>query len=266
MNIIHDCKFNAPVREPQVFLKRSLIECIPDRMLDRNCKNTLNLTKSQAEGKGIMVSAILLGAGESKRMKVNKLSLPWGRETVFEHCFNTLLRSKAGEIIVVLNKQNEEMKDRFEKMSASTTKKVKVTVNPRYKRGMSTSIHKGLQVMDPRSEGILISLGDQPLLRTRTINVLLRAFQQRKGEIIVPSFRGMNGHPVIFDRRYKKELLKLRGDTGGKPILLKYPKQIKTISVKSEGVIKDIDTRADYQKALRMRRGRDEKRNSDKIE
>jgi len=202
-----------------------------------------------------MISAILLGAGESKRMKVNKLSLPWGRETVFEHCFNTLLRSKAGEIIVVLNKQNEEMKDRFEKKSASTTKKVKVTFNPYYKRGMSTSIHKGLQVMDQRSEGILISLGDQPFLKTRTINVLLRAFQQRKGGIVVPSFKGMKGHPVIFHQMFRKELLKLRGDTGGKPILLKYSKQIKTLPVRSEGVIKDIDTREAYQQALRMRRG-----------
>src|SRR5512136_3003921 len=98
-----------------------------------------------------MISAILLGAGESKRMKANKLSLPWGRETVFEHCFNTLLRSKAGEIIVVLNKQNEEMKDWFDKRSANTSKKVRVTVNLRYRRGMSTSIHQELRVMDPRS-------------------------------------------------------------------------------------------------------------------
>ena len=212
-----------------------------------------------------MISAILLGAGESKRMKVNKLSLPWGRETVFEHCFNTLLRSRVKEVVVVLNKQNEGMKRQFEKRSASTTKKVKVTLNPYYKRGMSTSIHEGLHVMDPRSDGILISLGDQPFLKTRTIDVLLRAFHQGKGKILVPSFRGMKGHPVIFHRKYEKELLKLRGDTGGKPILLKHSKQIKTIPVRSVGVIKDIDTREEYQKALRMRRGRDERRNSGKI-
>jgi molybdenum cofactor cytidylyltransferase len=202
-----------------------------------------------------MISAILLGAGESKRMKVNKLSLPWGRETVFEHCFNVLMRSTLQEIIVVLNPQNKEMKRQFEKRAASTTKKVKVTFNPNYKRGMSSSIHKGLQVMDPRSEGILISLGDQPFLKTRTINALLDAYHHRRGEIIVPSFRGMKGHPVIFHRKYEKELLKLKGDTGGKPILLKYSKEIQTIPVRSEGVIKDIDTREEYQKGLRMRRG-----------
>ncbi len=202
-----------------------------------------------------MISAILLGAGESKRMRVNKLSLPWGRETVFEHCFNSLLRSKAGEIVVVLNKQNEAMKDWFEKRSASVAKKVSVTVNRRYRRGMSTSIHQGLQVMDPKSEGILISLGDQPLLKTRTINALLCAFQQRKEGIVVPSFKGKKGHPVIFHRMFRKELLKLTGDSGGKPILAKYSKQIKIIPVRSEGVIKDIDTREAYQQALKMKRG-----------
>jgi len=212
-----------------------------------------------------MISAILLGAGESKRMKGDKLSLPWGRESVLERCFNTLLRSRVNEVIVVLNKQNEGMRRQFGKTAASTTKKVKVIFNPYYKRGMSTSIHKGLQVMDPRSEGILISLGDQPFLKTRTINVLLRAFHEGKGEIVVPSFRGMKGHPVIFHRRYEKELLKLRGDTGGRPLLLKYSKQTKTVPVKSDGVIKDIDTKEEYRRALKRRRGRDEKRNSGKI-
>jgi molybdenum cofactor cytidylyltransferase len=188
-------------------------------------------------------------------MKLNKLSLPWGRETIFEHCFNVLLRSAAGEVIVVLNPQNQGMKRQLVKTSGSRTKKVKVALNPYYKRGISTSIHKGLQVMNPRSEGILISLGDQPFLKTRTIDVLLRAFQQEKGEIVVPSFQGMKGHPVIFHRKYEKELLKLRGDTGGKPVLLKYSQRIKAIPVRSEGVIKDIDTRQAYQRALRMKRG-----------
>jgi len=213
----------------------------------------------------VKISAILLGAGESKRMKLNKLSLPWGSETVFEHCFNTLLRSRVNEVIVVLNPENEGMKRLFEGKSASATKTVRVTFNPFYKRGMSTSIRKGLRIMDSRSEGILISLGDQPFLKTRTINLLLRAFREGKGEIVVPSFRGTKGHPVIFHRKYEKELLKLRGDSGGKPLLMKYLEQTKNIPVRSDGVIKDIDTKEEYQRALRRRRGRDEKSDSGKI-
>ena len=191
--------------------------------------------------------------------------LPWGEESVFEHCLNTLLRSKVSEIVVVLNKQDEAMIERFQSRFNSTTRKVKVTFNPDPKRGISSSIRKGLQVIDPGSEGILISLGDQPLVRIRTINLLLRSFDQGEGEIVVPSFRGQRGHPVIFHRKYEKELQKLRGDTGGKPILLKYSKRIKTVPVRSEGVVEDIDTREAYERALRTRRGRHEKESSGDI-
>jgi len=212
-----------------------------------------------------MISAILLGAGESKRMGVDKLSLPWGGETVFKHCFNTLFRSRVNEIVVVLSKQNEGMKRQFEMGVSGLRRKIKVVVNPYTKRGMSTSIRRGLQVMHRKSGAILISLGDQPFLKTRTINALIRAFELRGGGIVVPSFRGRKGHPVIFHRRYARELMELSGDMGGKSVLLRNTRQIKIVPVKSEGVVEDIDTWKAYQKALRMRRGRDEKSDSTKV-
>ena len=212
----------------------------------------------------IKISAILLGAGESKRMGVNKLSLPWGKETVFKHCFNVLLRSRVNEVIVVLGKQSRGMRRQLEKESADLTKKIIVTLNPHYKRGISTSIRRGLRVMDPRSVGILISLGDQPFLKTRTIDALIRAFDRGEGEILVPSYRGRKGHPVIFHRKYEEELVRLRGDTGGRSILQKYRGKVKRFRVRSEGVTEDIDTKEEYKKALR-RRGRDEKSDSGKV-
>jgi molybdenum cofactor cytidylyltransferase len=111
---------------------------------------------------------------------------------------------------------------------------------------MSSSIRKGLQQIDPRCRGILIALGDQPHLKTRTINALIRAFDQGKGTIIVPSFRGVRGNPVIFDRRFKKELSSLRGDVGGRSIVERYPKEVRMVPVKSIGVLKDVDTWAAY--------------------
>jgi len=200
-----------------------------------------------------MISAILLGAGESKRMGVNKLLLPWGRKTVFEHCLNTLLRSNIREVVIVLSDPSKEMRNRLKKSSILTNKRIKVEMNRDYKKGMSTSIRRGLKRIDPRSDGILISLGDQPFLKARTINALVRTFGQGEGKIVVPSFRGMKGHPVIFHRRYKKELLTLKGDMGGRSILLRYPERIKTVPVRSEGVIRDIDTWKDYSYQLRMK-------------
>ncbi len=189
------------------------------------------------------VSAILLGAGESKRMGKDKLSLPWRGKTVFEHCLQTLLRSKVKEVIAAVRNSRRTV------ISHVKDRRLRVIINPHYKKGMSTSIRRGLQVIDPRSQGILIALGDQPRIRTRTIDALIRAFGEKKGTIVVPSFRGRQGHPVIFHRRYLKELLALRGDVGGRAILEKYPEEVYSVRVRSAGVMKDIDTWQDYERA-----------------
>jgi len=193
-----------------------------------------------------MVSAILLGAGESKRMGRDKLSLPWGKKTIFGHCLSNLLRSDVQEVIIVLNHGMGWLGD------PGRHPKIKTVNNPYSKMGMSTSIRRGLQAIDPSSGGILIALGDQPLIKTRTINALIHAFVQGRGAIVVPSFRGKLGHPVIFHHRYLKELLKLRGDVGGRSIIEKHPEEVWLVRVKSEGVMKDIDTWEDYHKELRV--------------
>jgi molybdenum cofactor cytidylyltransferase len=188
------------------------------------------------------VSAILLGAGESKRMGVDKLSLPYGRKMVLEHCLEVLLRSKVREVIVVLGggvkKVSHPLRGRM----------TKVVMNPHYKRGMSSSIQRGVQAVDPESQGVLIALGDQPLLKTRTIDALIRSFAKEDKGIVVPCFRGRRGHPVIFHKRYREDLLKLKGDVGGREIVERYPEDVLVVHVKSEGIVKDIDTWKDYKK------------------
>jgi molybdenum cofactor cytidylyltransferase len=188
----------------------------------------------------VTISAILLGAGESKRMGADKLLLPWEKKTVLTHCVRTLLRSKVKEVIVVLGGRTKLIESQLR------VRKVKVVVNPHYRRGMSTSIRRGIVAVNPNSHAILIALGDMPFLSARTVNALVRAFAQGKGEIIVPSFRGRKGHPVIFHKRYMKELLQLKGDVGGRSIIEKHPKDVRVIRTKSEGVVKDIDTWEDY--------------------
>jgi molybdenum cofactor cytidylyltransferase len=202
------------------------------------------------------ISAVLLGAGESRRMGHDKLSLPWGKKTMLEHCFETLLRSEVHELIVVLSTRNKGVRNLFR------GRKVRIVINPLSKIGMSASIRRGLREIHPRCHGILIALGDQPLLKTRTINALIRTFNQAKGGIIVPSFRGTRGHPVIFHRRFKRELLNLKGDVGGRSILESHPEDVRVVPVKSMGVIKDVDTWPAYappilaEPDLGMRRGK----------
>ena len=195
----------------------------------------------------LKVSAILLGAGESKRMGMDKLSLPWRKKTVLKHSVETLLRSKVREVVTVIRDSKRAVVDPIK------DRKLKVVINPYYKKGISTSIRSGLRAIDLSSQGILIALGDQPLIKTRTINALISAFVKRRGTIVVPSFRGKEGHPVIFHRRYLKELLKLKGDVGGRSIIEKYSEEVCLVRVKSEGVTKDIDTWEDYERVKNER-------------
>ena len=190
----------------------------------------------------VRIGAILLAAGESRRMGVNKLALPWGSKTVLERCVEVLVRSNIKEVVVVLSDRTKALGSRLR------GPKVKLVMNPNYHRGMSTSIRRGVQAVDRKNDGILIALGDQPVLRTKTINALIQALVQEKGKIIVPIFRGRRGHPVLFGPTFAKELLQLKGDVGAKSLLQKHLKSVFEVRTKSKGVVTDMDTWEDYRK------------------
>jgi len=94
-------------------------------------------------------------------------------------------------------------------------------------------------------------LGDHPLLKANTVNALIRAYVEKKGTIIVPVFRGKRGHPVLFDRRYVKELLKLKKDVGARALLERHRKEVYEVNSESEGVVVDIDTWEEYRRRIK---------------
>lgn len=186
------------------------------------------------------VSALLLAAGESQRMGRLKQLLPLGGSTLIEVVLENLLRSRLQEVIVVLGFGAEEIRPRVE------AKGVRVAVNPRYKEGMASSLRVGLDALDPRAEGILVALADQPFIPPEVIDRLIKAFQGTSKGIVVPTFQGRRGHPVIFHRRYMEELRSLSGDQGGRKLLHRNPEDLLGVEVDCPGVITDIDTLEDY--------------------
>jgi molybdenum cofactor cytidylyltransferase len=191
-----------------------------------------------------MLSAIILAAGESKRMGKPKQLMPLGKSTLLEQAIDNLLNSSVDETIVVLGHKAEEITKKI------ANKPVKVVINPDYQQGMSTSIVAGLIMVDPRSQAVMLALGDQPLVTSRTINQLIEAFNKNRKGIAVPTYRGRRGHPIIFDIKYKVELFKLKGDIGGREIIQNHPKDVFMVAVDSESVISDIDTQEDYKANL----------------
>jgi len=187
-----------------------------------------------------MISAILLAAGQSKRMGRLKLLLPFGGSTILEQTIDNLLHSKIDELIVVLGYQAQEL------MEKVASRRVKVAMNPAYKQGMSTSIIAGLSVVDDKAQALMLALGDQPFISSRVIDRLIDEFFSHNKGIVIPTYQGSRGHPVIFAIKYKGELLGLKGDVGGRQIIKEHPDDIVEIPIDSESINTDIDTLTDY--------------------
>lgn len=192
-----------------------------------------------------MIAGIVLAAGESRRMGETKQLLPLGDGTILEQVVKNLLESNLGEIIVVLGYQAQTVSERI------ADKPVKKVVNLDFQQGIGSSIRKGVSQISEVVDAIMIALGDQPLVGKEVINKLIDAFYEGRQGIIVPVYKGMRGHPVVFDRKYRAELLKLEGDVGGKKIIENHSDDVLEIGVNSQGVIVDIDTRSEYELLIR---------------
>jgi molybdenum cofactor cytidylyltransferase len=192
-----------------------------------------------------MISAIVLAAGESRRMGECKQLLPWHGKTVLEHLLNTLLSSSLNEVILVLGHEAERI---LEKIS---TRGIQVVFNPDYREGMSTSLRRGLTAMNQDAEAFLIVLADQPALTPEIIRQLIDAFRRAQPgkNIVAPSFQGRRGHPVLFGRKYLEELRGSTGEVGGREILARHPEDILLLEMDTDAVLIDLDTPEDYQRA-----------------
>ena len=197
-----------------------------------------------------ILSAVVLAAGESKRMPEPKLLLRFGDSTILERSIDNLLSSKVSELTVVLGHKAGQMK------KCIGRRPVTLIVNPAYYKGMSTSLVAGLGLVSDESSGIMIALADQPLVDSETINLLIEAFTTSDKGIVIPVYQGRRGNPVIFANRYKDELLKVEGDKGGREVIKQHPDDVLEVNVNCEGVCIDIDTEDAYLKAGKILTGK----------
>lgn len=185
---------------------------------------------------------MILAAGASRRMGRPKALVKLGRRTILQHVLANLEASQLGEIVVVLGHRAQEI------LPTLRGTKSKIVINPKYAQGMSSSIRRGLSQVHPQARAVLIALGDQPYIPGEVIDLLLRRYAQGDREIVVPTYHGRRGHPVIFGRIYWPELRALKGDVGGKALLRRHARDVLEVEVSVRGVLTDIDKPEDDQK------------------
>jgi len=187
-----------------------------------------------------MLSSIVLAAGKSSRMGHLKQLMPWRQGTIIEQVIDNLINSAADEVIEVLGYRAEDIG------KVIVNKSVKVVVNPDFEQGLSTSIIAGLNAVDSRAQAVMIALGDQPLIDSQLIDRLIEEFHNNNKGIVIPTYHGIRGHPVIFAIKYKEKLLELKGDIGGRQIIEDHAWDTLEVPVNCEGVCIDVDTLNDY--------------------
>ena len=189
-----------------------------------------------------MISAIVLAAGQSKRMGGdNKLIKKYNKKYLINHIIGTLIKSKVNKIIVVLGFQ----KIKVRKITVKN-KKIIFIFNKNYKSGMAGSIKAGLKRISKRSIGFLIVQADMPLISKKIINSLCYAIENNNKEIVVPIYKINMGNPIGFKSSMIKILNKTKGDSGAKKMIKRNKKNLSLIRVNSKSIFKDFNTQRDF--------------------
>jgi molybdenum cofactor cytidylyltransferase len=204
------------------------------------------MTNTQSgKGSRARVSAIILAAGTSSRMGQAKQLLPLGSSTVLAQTIEHAGAAEVDEVVLVLGSSAEPIRHQ---LSPSLLAGVKVVVNQSYEQGMASSLRAGLSALDPQSAATLIILGDQPFTLPQTLDQIIQAYRDSGAPIVIPTWQGTRGNPVLLDRSVFPEALALEGDVGCRAIFGNHLEEIVNVEVEDRGVLLDIDDREDYER------------------
>lgn len=183
------------------------------------------------------VAAVILAAGQSRRMGgPNKLLARFGGKPLIRRIAEQAIASKAKSVIVVTGHRAGEI------TSALAGLEVRLVHNPDYSDGLATSLKAGIAAAPESAAGALVLLADMPNVSAPVIDRLIDAFRARVGPaIVLPTFDGKRGNPVLWSRDFFPELLEVTGDTGARHILARHEDAVERVEIGSAAST-DIDT------------------------
>ena len=187
-----------------------------------------------------MISAILLAAGQSKRMNgQNKLTKEIQGIPLIKLSVKNILASSINELIIVLGYQKEIIEKLIDK-----NEKIKFVFNKNFESGMASSIKTGLDNLSEETEAFFICLGDMPMVSSDIYNQLIKS--KDKKEIIVPTYKGQQGNPILFNKSMKEKIMNIAGDVGAKKILELDKDKILNLEINNQSITKGFDTQDNF--------------------
>jgi molybdenum cofactor cytidylyltransferase len=196
-----------------------------------------------------MISAILLAAGESKRMGTPKMLLNWGQETVLGHVISVFGKAGLEDILVVTGAGSAKIEKMVGEMAGAFP--ARSVFNPVYATGdMLSSIQTGLRDLARKgTEAVIIGLGDQPQVEERTVRAILNSFKSTSQPLIVPTHQRHRGHPWLVGREFWDEILRMGWSQTPRDFLNRHAGEIHYVESGSPSIFADLDTPEDYTRA-----------------
>ena len=191
-----------------------------------------------------MIWAVVLAAGESKRMGKPKMLLPFGESTILEIVIRSLLAADFPNVLVVLGAESTRLSELLRDYPVQTV------YNPNYSQGMLSSVQAGFAALPSLLRSVLVVLGDQPMLSGSTLARLMAASQTSPDSIVLPVYQGRRGHPLLIPAKYRSEISTLSHTIGLRQLLQRHPDAVEEIPVDSPEILQDIDDPQAYQEAL----------------
>lgn len=189
-----------------------------------------------------MVGAIVLAAGAGTRMGRQKLLLPFGGRTVIAHIVDQLRLADIQDVVVVVGADRDEVGEALKDHA------VRIARNPDYGRGMLSSVRVGLSAAGADWSAALLALGDQPLIAPERVRAVIAAGDSER--IVLPTFEGRRGHPMLLPRCYWDEAMTQHDAVGLRGVLRAHGASVREVAADSSDVLSDMDTPADYEAAL----------------
>ncbi len=191
-----------------------------------------------------MICAMVLAAGLSRRMGTQKLLLPYLGKPMIAHVVDELLRSPVDQVFVVIGKQGKPI------LEALAGRGVHPVTNTQAEEEMLHSVRSGLIAMPEEAAAAMVVLGDQPSITADLVAELVRAFHATSRGIVMPTYKGKRGHPLLFAMHYRDEILTRHEGRGLRGLLEAHPQDVFELEVPTAGVLEDIDLPEDYRRAI----------------
>jgi molybdenum cofactor cytidylyltransferase len=185
-----------------------------------------------------VIAALLLAAGSARRFGAPKLLQQLEGRPLVRWSAEWLRGAPVDEIVIVVPEEHVGIR------SALTGFDARFVVNPHADRGMGSSIACGVSALAPDTTAALIALADEPMAGRAALLRTVERYEAGGVSIVAPTYRGVSGHPVLFDRSTFDELLALSGDRGARAVVERDPGRVAVVEMNEMQPI-DVDTPAD---------------------